>query len=230
MCRVVAVLTLALGIGANTVIFSVVNGVLLRPLPYEDAGGLVTLWQNSIKTGATYRRRRFSRQFPRLARPESGIRESAAEPYTHNMVENGEPEAFRSWLVTEGFFEVLGVQPALGRTFTAEEYIAGNQFVVVIGYGLWQSRFCGDLGLIGRQLRLNGQPHTVVVVMPPEFQFPSGRQMWAPRLVRDIDRQKTQSGPLRKDFLLRASRPWSSLSHGRLLHAVSISCCSAYSP
>jgi putative ABC transport system permease protein len=182
----VAVLTLAIGIGANTAIFSVVNGVLLRSLPYKEADRIVTVWQRNIKTGVKENGaapgnfldwRNANQVFARIA---------AAEPYTHNMAETGEPESFRSWLVTEGFFDTLGVQAFLGRTFTAEEYQPGR-FVVVLGYGLWQRRFGGDPNLIGKTLRLNGQPHTVVGVMPPEFQFPPLREVWAPRPARDVD-------------------------------------------
>jgi len=191
----IAVFTLALAIGANTVIFSVVNGVLLRSLPYEDADGIVTLWQRSIKSGVKEDGAAPGNFLDWRDRNQVFSKMAAAEPYTHNMVENGEPEAFRSWLVTEGFFEILSGKAFLGRTFTADEYKPG-QFVIVIGHGLWQRRFGGSPNLIGQRLRLNGQPHTVVGVMPPGFQFPPDREVWAPRPPREADARARGTGYL----------------------------------
>ena len=153
----VAVATLALGIGASTIIFSVVNGVLLRSLAYKDADEIVTVSQvlrNGTKEpGAAPANfldwRQQAQVFTEMA---------AAEPYTHNTTEQGEPESFRSWLVTDGFFEVLGAPAFLGRTFTEEEYQPGK-FVVVLGHGLWTRRFGSDPNVIGRTIRMNGQPH-----------------------------------------------------------------------
>ena len=185
----VAVLTLALGIGANTTIFSVVHAVLLRPLPYRDPERLVTLWQNNGKAGVTRDDvspanfldwREQSRSFESMA----GI-----EPFGLSLSDQGEPERFSAFLVTAGFFEVLGMNPLYGRWFAPEEYQPGNDHVVAIGYGLWRRRFGGDTGLIGQTLRLNGQPYRVVGIMAPEFQFPLEREVWAPRPIREHDRQ-----------------------------------------
>src|SRR5688572_24919585 len=132
----VSVITLALGIGANTAIFSVVNAVLLRPLPYRDSERVVTLWQNNLKAGVARNDvspanfldwREQSRSFEAMA---------GAEPFGFSMIGNGEPEQFRSWLVTSGFFEVLGANALHGRTFIPEDYKPGNERVVVIGHGL----------------------------------------------------------------------------------------------
>ncbi len=185
----VSVITLALGIGANTAIFSVVNAVLLRPLPYRDPERIVTIWQNNVKAGVARNDvspanfldwREQSRSFEAMA----GI-----EPFGFSMIGNGEPEQFRSWLVTSGFFEVLGASALHGRTFTIEDYQPGNERVVVIGYGLWQRRFGSDQSLVGQKLTLNGQPFTVVGILPPAVQFPPDREVWAPRVPRDYDRQ-----------------------------------------
>ena len=185
----VSVITLALGIGANTAIFSVVNAVLLRPLPYRDAERIVTLWQNNVKAGVARNDvspanfldwRDQSRSFEAMA----GI-----EPFGFSMIGNGEPERFSSWLVTSGFFEVLGANALHGRTFTTEDYQPGNERVVVIGYGLWQRRFGGDQNLVGQKLTLNGQPYAVVGILPPGVQFPPDREVWAPRVLRENDRQ-----------------------------------------
>ena len=114
---------------------------------------------------------------------------AGVEPFGFSMIGNGEPEQFRSWLVTSGFFEVLGASALHGRTFTTEDYQPGNERVVVIGYGLWQRRVGGDQNLVGQKLTLNGQPYTVVGILPPAVQFPPDRELWAPRVLRESDRQ-----------------------------------------
>jgi putative ABC transport system permease protein len=185
----VTVLTLALGVGANTAIFSVVNGTLLRPLPYRDAERVMTLWQNDLKAGkerddaspanfADWRER--AKSFEEMA---------ALEPYSHNLTGQGEPETFNSWLATEGFFRVMGADALHGRTFLPEEHQPNAPPAVVLGHGLWLRRFGGDTGIVGRPLLLNGRPHTVVGVMGPEFDFPAGRELWAARAVYERDRR-----------------------------------------
>jgi putative ABC transport system permease protein len=177
---IVAAMTLSLGIGANTAIFSVVNAVLLRPLPYRDADGVITVWQT--KSGTTEPGASPANFLDWRSRNQVFEDMAAAEPYSHNL-SGAEPEIFRSWVVTAGFFQILGVDAFLGRTFTADEYKAGGEPAVVIGYGLWQRRFGADRNLIGQRLRLNGRSHVVVGVMPPEFGFPSsGREVWAARI------------------------------------------------
>lgn len=185
----IAVLTLALGIGANVAIFSVVNAVLIRPLPYRDSNRIVTLWQNNLKAGVP--RNDVSPANFLDWREQSHSFESMAgiEPFGLSMIGNGEPERFNTWLVTAGFFETLGTNAQLGRTFTDADFQPGNSNVVVLGHGLWQRRFGGDKNLVGQKLTLNGQPFTVVGIMPAEFQFPLDREMWTPRVPREGDRQ-----------------------------------------
>src|SRR5918997_2448529 len=168
---VVAVLTLALGIGANAAIFSVVNGVLLRPLPYRDADRIMAVWQRDAQGGAErepaspanfldFRER--NRSFEQLA---------ALRPYGLDYTGAGEPETFQAWLASEGFFEAAGAGALHGRTFLPEEYREGGDQVVVIGHGLWRRRFGGDPGVVGQRLVLDGKPRKVVSVMPPEFHY-----------------------------------------------------------
>ncbi len=179
----VAVLTLALGIGANTAIFSAIDAILLKPLPYPDAERIVTVWQR--EQGATERDlaapgnfldwRERSTSFEALA---------AAEPYSHGYLAPDGPETLRSWVVTENFFDVVGVPALLGRTLRPEDNQRGEGArarVAVLGYGLWQRRFGGDPGIVGQALTLDGEPVTVVGVMPARFEFPVGRDMWVPR-------------------------------------------------
>lgn len=186
----VAVTTLALGIGATTAIFSVVNGLLLRPLPYRDEQQLVMLGQSNRKLGVA--REGVSPanflDWHEQARSFAGV--AAAEQWGFTLTEYGEPEAMRGWVVTKGFFEILGTNALIGRTILPEEY-EQEKPVVVISYGLWQRRFGGDAQIIGRQLTLNREPITVVGVMPPEFDYPHppNRELWAPRRSRPTDPQ-----------------------------------------
>jgi putative ABC transport system permease protein len=202
----IAALTLALGIGATTAMFSVVNGVLLRRLPYGDEARVVVLWQNNLKSGVEREETSPANFFDWRDRAQSLDIVSAAEPFALNLSGTGEPETFRSWIVTAGFFDALNVSPLYGRTFLPEEYEPGKGQVIVIGHGLWQRRFGGDPNLVGRQLTLNGQPHTVVGILPPDFQYPPGRELWAPRQPRNSDRQVRAASFIRVVARLRPGR------------------------
>jgi len=175
-----AVLTLALGIGANIAIFSVVNAVLVRPLPYRDAGRLVMLWSTEPKTGwrgqaspldfVTWRHE--SRSFESLA---------AFMPDSHILTGRGEPVELSGGQISAGFFETLGIAPQLGRTFAPAEYRPGGERVALIAHGLWQERFGSDPSIIGRSIRLSDEIFTVVGVMPDALQFPiDGLKFWLP--------------------------------------------------
>ena len=165
----VAVLTLALGIGANAAIFSVVNGVLLKSLPFPDPERLVVLYETTEAGEET------AVAFPdyqdwRASAP-------AFEGMSARMVSggvlagDGEPERVIGQYVTAGFFPVVGVRPSAGRFFTEEEDRPGGERLMVLGHGLWQRRYGGDAGVVGRAVRFNGESWTVVGVMPPRFDF-----------------------------------------------------------
>lgn len=166
----IAVITLALGIGANTAIFSVVNELLLRPLPYRDADRIVTLWevtptgrhQNSISR-ANFR--------AWLAQNTSYQYIAAFSDQRQNLTGDGEPEELSVQFASSEFFKVLGVDPMLGRTFLPEDDQSGATPVAVLTHGLWQRRFGGQPGLVGQPITLNGVKFTVIGVMPPNFQF-----------------------------------------------------------
>ena len=134
----IAVTTLALGIGANTAIFSVVNTVLLRPLPYRDAQRIMTIWQNNTKAGIARNDASPANFLDWQEQSRSFESMAGIEPFGFTMIGNGEPERFPAWLVTDGFFETLGSNPIHGRTFTSQDYKPGNERVVVIGHALWQ--------------------------------------------------------------------------------------------
>ncbi len=183
----IAAFMLALGIGTNTAIFSVVNGVLLRALPYGEDERIVTLWQSDLKNGVEREETSPASFLDWRDQNQCFEAVSMAEPFGHSLIDYGEPESFRSWIVSSGFFEVLGANALHGRTFLPEEYQQSSSHVVVMGYGLWQRRFGGDSNIVGQSMVLNGQPHTIIGIMPPEFQFPPGRELWAPRPQRERD-------------------------------------------
>src|SRR3712207_1816652 len=173
----VAVLTLALGIGANTAIFSVVNAVLLKPLPYPQPEQLVAVGAadtREVRTGSPD-----SLSFPDFADFRAQNSSLAAMAVYHDKVfalaGAGEAQSVRGQRVSGEFFDVLGIKPALGRTFTREEEVAGggpNGLTAVLSYEFWQRQFRGEEGVLGQVLMLDGQPHTVIGVMPRGFQFP----------------------------------------------------------
>jgi predicted permease len=175
---IIAILALALGIGANSAIFSMVNTVLLRPLPYKNPDALVMVWDDQAHLG-------FPKDTPSPAnfldwREQNTVFEgmAALAEGSFNLTGVGEPERLDSRRVSANFFSLLGVEPQLGRGFAPEEDKPGNR-VVVLNYGMWQRRFGGDPAVIGRAINLNGQTYTVVGVMPPNF--PAGRdQLWVP--------------------------------------------------
>src|SRR5689334_17376147 len=185
---VVVVSMLAVGIAANTAIFSVINGVLLGPLPYRE-DGLVTVWQTAPKRGVEREATSPADFFDWQAQTQSFEQFGMAEPWGHLMTGDLEPEAMKTWIVTPGFFEALGTSPYLGRWFLPEEYQPGAAPAIIVSYKWWQSHFGGDRGLVGRKLILDNQATTVVGVMPPEFEYPPGRDIWGPRPRRDNDMQ-----------------------------------------
>ena len=176
----VAVLTLALAIGANTAIFSVVNGVLLRPLPFHQPERLFRVVRHDLdRTDAPLS----MPQFAFLARQPQPFSQLMAFPMLtsgFNLVIEGQPERVMGGPVTHAFFGVLGVAPALGRDFLPEEDRVGGPRVVLLGHELWRQRFGGRAELVGQQVIVNGEPHTVVGVAPPGFSFPPQAQLWTP--------------------------------------------------
>jgi putative ABC transport system permease protein len=184
---VVAVLTLALGIGANTTMFSIVNATLLRPLAYPNPDQLVVLWEGRASDPDPNTYNIFSlpdyRDLKARSRTlaEIAIFDSGGSGY--NLTSGGEPEQASGVRVTASFFRVLGVAPFLGRNFTEDEEQPGRDRVVILSYGLWARRYGADRSLVGRPITINGTPYTVVGVMPSgfHFQFWSGeRQLWVP--------------------------------------------------
>ena len=160
----IAILTLALGIGANTAIFSVISAVLLNPLPYKDPDRLVSLWENVPTHG---RWRAAPANFLDWKKQNTVFEDVVAfGGATATLTGDGDPEQLSGTAVTPGYFEVVGVQPALGRAFQPEEYKLGQDRVVILGHNLWQQRYGGDKNIINRTVVLDGSSCTVVGVMP----------------------------------------------------------------
>jgi predicted permease len=186
----IAVIALALGIGANTAIFTVVNGVLLRPLPYDDPDRLVWLWdtQPQLPTAPT--------SLPDFIdwKDQNQSFEYMAAYQSGNMFvddENGTQDT-PVGLVTPDVFSLFRVKPLLGRTFTEEETLPGRFRVAVLGQSIWQKRFGSDPNIVGQKVQLSGAPYTIIGVIPAGFSFPNEAQLWRPLV---IDPNKLDRGP-----------------------------------
>ncbi|MBK6486786.1 MAG: ABC transporter permease [Gemmatimonadetes bacterium] len=174
------VATLALGVGCATAVYSVVDGVLLRPLPFPRPAELVTLWQTRAAEGITRDeiapatfidlRRRLTRV--------SGV--SAGNPFSVSLRTPGATERLDAWQVSEDFLPMLGVQPVIGRAFRPEDFGEGAAPVVLLNHGAWQQRFGGDSAIVGSTLPLDGARVTVIGVMPPGFELPDRTSAWLP--------------------------------------------------
>lgn len=181
------IVTAALGIGANVTIFSVLNAVLLEPLPYYEPDRLIRLSESSLGQSQTESLVSVP-NFQDWQRQQSVFEQvSALELATFNLSGRGEPQRIAAARITANLMPMLGVTPALGRAFLPEEEKAGNNRVVLLSDGLWQRQFGGDRSIVNQTIQLNGESYTVVGVMPPGFQFTGTRELWVPFV---IDPQK----------------------------------------
>lgn len=189
----VAVLTLALGIGATTAIFSVVYGVVLRPLPLGDPERLVAIWTVTPQV----------ERLPMAAADHRDLKEQTSvfediailrASASYNLTGDGEPEWLEGSRIASNLFSVLQVKPLLGRGFTPEENQPGRDTTVILSHALWQRRYGGDPNILGKTIRLESMPFTVVGVMSPDFQFPTREvQLWVPLTINPADFQ-TRTG------------------------------------
>jgi putative ABC transport system permease protein len=209
-----AVLTLALGVGANTTIYSVMNATILKPLPFADASRLVLVWktfggnENIISAPDYWDYRIQAHSFEGMAIFDSGGR-------GYNLSATGvEPEAVAGLRVSASFFPLLGVKPMLGRAFLAEEDMPGKAREVILSYGLWKRRYGADAALVGQSIKVDGDDFTVVGVMPRGFGwqfFGSPRQLWVP-----LGYTKTDYGRGNNSFLAIARlRPGVTIAQAR---------------
>jgi putative ABC transport system permease protein len=176
----VAVLTLALAIGANSTIFSFVNAILLRPLPYSSPERLVMLDESSSKQGTNS----MGVSFPNFLdwKEQNRVFEDIAayDEDTYTVTGGGEPEQVPGARISSGLFEIVGVSPLMGRTFRADEDRPNNDTVVILSYGLWQRRYGANPNIIGQSINVGNRPHTIIGVMPAGFRFPEVAEMWRP--------------------------------------------------
>jgi putative ABC transport system permease protein len=169
-----AVLTVALGIGATTAMFSIVYGVVLAPLPYREPQRLVNIWSTAHKRGLPRAYVGMANVYDFRARNHVFEEVAALRAVSNfNLTGVGEPERLNASRVSANLFPILGVTPLIGRTFTEDEDEIGHEHVTVLSYGLWQRRFAGDPSIVGRSISLNGEPHTVVGVMRADFAYPT---------------------------------------------------------
>ena len=177
----VAVLALALGIGATTAIFSVVDAVILKPLPYKEPGQLVQLWMRFTGIGIPNDQNSVSApEFMDLKQNRSFSEIAAIDDASYNINIGGLPERIQAAVVSVDFFRLLGVAAQLGRVFLPEEGRAGHEHVVLLSDGLWRRRFGADRAVLGRKLIMNGQSNEIVGVLPPRFEMPREAEVWTP--------------------------------------------------
>ena len=177
----IVVLTLGLGIGANTAIFSVVNAVFLKPLPYPNPEQLVTIWGKLPAHGLNQLDASAAEFVDYRDRNHSFSAIATYATLGRNLTGAGNPERVNATFVTHGFFDVLGVQPIYGRSFLGEEDQPGHNQVVILSNALWKRHFASDKNPVGEHIVLDGVAHTVVGVMPANFEFPNSEsQLWKP--------------------------------------------------
>src|SRR5215216_1768167 len=172
-------ITLALGIGANAAIYSVINGVLLKPLPYAEPERLVMVWGNHTTIGHEVA------SWPDFVDWRGGTTAFEQLAGSGNIALNlgsdtGEPERVRGNRVTANWLQTFGVRPLLGRGFTKDDEVFGSHRVVVLSHGLWKRRFGGKAEIVGQAITMNGLPYTVVGVAPAGFRFPETAELWVP--------------------------------------------------
>jgi putative ABC transport system permease protein len=178
----VVVLTLGLGIGANTAIFSVISGVLLRPLPYESGDRLVLVRQSAPLAGVANVGVSIREYF--TYREQSKDLEGLVEYHqmTFDLLKRGEPDRVSTGVVSHNFFDLLGIRPIHGRTFAADDDRPGADAVLLLGHAYWRARFGGDPSVVGQIFEMNGRPHTVIGILPNVPMFPQENDVYMPVL------------------------------------------------
>ncbi|HEX8128499.1 MAG TPA: ABC transporter permease [Pyrinomonadaceae bacterium] len=216
----VAVLTLALGIGANTALFSVINAVLLRPLPFPDSERLVALYETFQPSGQSAVSVPNLRDWQQQNTVFEGI--TAYVDGAFNLQAGDSPQRLEGLSVQANYFDVLGLRPQLGRAFLKGEDEAGSERVVILSDALWRNGFGADPGIVNRTIPLNGQKYTVVGVMPPQLSALSRTQLWSPLVFAEGERQDRRSrtyftiGRLKQGVTLEQASEQMSLIAARL--------------
>ncbi|HEX8764481.1 MAG TPA: ABC transporter permease, partial [Candidatus Acidoferrum sp.] len=187
----VAILTLALGIGANTAMFSYLNAWLIKPLPYPQADRLFVFESHDKKRGWTAESITSTASFLDFQKQNTSFEQTVGwTSWNFNLTGDGNPALVEGGRVSWNYFDVLGAKPLLGRTFTEDEDASGAPHVAILSQGLWQSRYAGDPKIIGRNIKIEGEAYAVVGVVPGSFQFPlmGIANLWTPLALTDKDR------------------------------------------
>jgi putative ABC transport system permease protein len=211
------VVTLALGLGANTAIFSVVNTVLLKPLPYRNPSGLVKVWGRFTGLGLPNDQMWFSapefRDLSEQNRSFSAV--SVLSPGTFNLgLNGGNPQSVTGAAVSPALFTILGINPLLGRTFLQDEAQQGRDRVVMLGYGLWQRAFGADPQAVGKEVIIDGRSCQIIGVMPKGFDYPAPSELWMPQAFAPADFAPDNRGNHGYEVLARL-KPGISLAQAR---------------
>src|SRR5712691_5883686 len=221
----VAVVTLALGIGANAAIFSYVNAWMIKPLPYPQADRLMVFQSHDKKKGWTTGGLNSTASFLDFQKQNTSFEQIALwTGWNFNLTGDGAPALVEGGRVSWNYFDALGFKPLLGRTFTPDEDGPGAGHVAILGQGLWQSRFAGERTIIGRVITIDGEAYTVVGVMAGTFQFPlmGVAHLWTPLALTDKERAErgssrlTAFGRLRPDVTPERAGAESAAVFGRL--------------
>ena len=176
----IAVLTLALGIGANTAIFSAINALLLKPLPFPELDRVVAIWDTLPARGVDHNEVTIANYLDWQAQSQSYEQLALYRWWSANITGIDSPERIQGFLVTANFLDAIGMKPIMGRNFKAEENQPGKDAVAIITHSLWQRRFGGDPNIVNKTITVNSVTRTVVGVMPERFNFPKGSEVYAP--------------------------------------------------
>ena len=199
-----AILTLALGIGANTAVFSVVDALLIKALPFADGERLVNVYNTYPRNDLLIAGTAIPDYLDRRAQAPALSDAAVYQGSSYNLSTQGAPERLNGLLTTPSLFSTLGVAPALGRALSDEDGVAGKDHVVVLSYGMWKNQFAGDAAMVGRDIQLNGASYRVVGVMPASFFYPDRQtQLWTPLVFTDKQRSDDERGREAYDMLGR---------------------------
>ena len=194
---IIAIVTLAIGIGANSAIFSVVNALLLKPLPFPDPDRIVALWDKVPSRGIERNEVTVANYLDWRAQNRTFEQLGMYRWWSTNLTGADSPERVQGFQVTPNFLDIVGVKPLLGRGFSGDEDQPGKDAVALLTYSLWQRRFGGDPNIVNKTIETNGVVRTVIGVMPPEFNYPKGAEIYAPLTITpELARNRSNHGYL----------------------------------
>src|SRR4030095_1861397 len=190
---IIAVITLAIGIGANSAIFSVVNGLLINPLAFPELDRVVAIWETQLSRGVVRNEASMANYLDWRSQNKTFEQMGLYRWWSASLTGLDTPERIQGFLVTANFLDVLGVKPVLGRGFAADENQPGKDSVAILTHGLWQRRFGSDPGIVNKTITLSGVNCTVIGVMPEGFNYPAGVEVLAPLAITPESARSRQS-------------------------------------